>query len=66
MFDDVAIMGELPASLRHDIVLHRFEGSLQMVPFLKGIREDVCLKLCLQVGLSSSDHRLAIGGKVIK
>ena len=49
MFDENVIMNELPTSLRHTLVLHRFEKTIQMVPFLSGVREDVVVDLCQQI-----------------
>ena len=39
-------MNELPTSLRQKLVLHRFSDTIQMVPFLQGIRDDVTVELC--------------------
>eukprot|EP01052_Picozoa_sp_SAG31_P002277 SAG31_NODE_79_length_27235_cov_6.268868_6_plen_782_part_00 len=49
LFDDHEIMMELPTSLRHQIVLHRFESTIQLVPFLSGVRDDVVVELCLHM-----------------
>ena len=42
-------MDELPTSLRQKLVLHRFSDTIQMVPFLQGIRDDVTVELCQQM-----------------
>ena len=46
LYDDEAIMNELPTSLQHTIVLERFAGTIKLVPFFRGIRDDVCVGLC--------------------
>ena len=41
LYDDAAIMEELPSSIRHELLLHKYQRTIQMLPFLSGIRE-VC------------------------
>jgi hypothetical protein len=46
LYDDEAIMNELPTSLQDTIVLQRFADTIKLVPFFRGIRDDVCVGLC--------------------
>lgn len=48
MFDDHKIVDELPAKLRGDLVLHRFQNTIDNVPFFKGLREDTVVAICMQ------------------
>jgi hypothetical protein len=48
MFDDHLIVEELPVKLRSDLVLHRFQKTIDNVPFFKGLREDVVVAICME------------------
>ena len=47
MFDDHRIVEELPAKLRGDLVLHRFEKTIDNVPFFRNLREDTLVAVCM-------------------
>ena len=44
--DDNDFLEQLPASLHDEVILHRFEDTVQKIPFLVGVREDVVVALC--------------------
>jgi hypothetical protein len=48
MFDDHKIVEELPVKLRSDIVLHRFQKTIDHIPFFKSLREDTVVAICMQ------------------
>ena len=39
LYDEEAIMDELPASIRRALLLHRYSKTMQKLPFLSGITE---------------------------
>ena len=48
MFDDHRIVEELPATLRGDLVLHRFQKTIDNVPFFRNLREDTVVAICMK------------------
>ncbi len=48
MFDDHKIVDELPVKLRSDIVLHRFQRTIDHIPFFKNLRQDTVVAICMQ------------------
>ena len=38
LFDENALAEEIPTNLRNALVLHRFAATIDMVPFLQGVR----------------------------
>lgn len=53
MFDDHKIIDELPARIRTDLVLHRFAGIVENVPFFQGCRQDAVVEICQQLHIMS-------------
>ena len=48
MFADDDIMGELPARLRSEIVLLRYQKTVDRIPFFRGLTEDVVTLICVK------------------
>jgi hypothetical protein len=46
LFDDHDIFDELPAKIRQDLILHRFQAIIVKVPFFKGLRDDAVVEIC--------------------
>ena len=45
LFDDSNIYEVLPARLRADLILHRFKGIINMIPFFRDCREDAIIEI---------------------
>jgi hypothetical protein len=48
MFSEDDIVGELPPKLRAEIVLQRFQSTVDRIPFFIGLSEDVVTSICVQ------------------
>jgi hypothetical protein len=48
MFQDDDIMEELPVKLRSEIVLLRYQKTVDRVPFFRGLTEDIVTLICVQ------------------
>lgn len=48
MFDESSIVDELPAKLRAEIVLTRYQKIVDRIPFLQGLGEDVVVSICIR------------------
>ena len=41
-------MAELPTAIRQELLLHRYQSTIDMLPFLAGIRPDITVDICTQ------------------
>ena len=48
VYNDREIMQELPTSIRQELLLHRYASTIEMLPFLAGIRADIAVEVCQQ------------------
>ena len=48
VYDNNSIMEELPTSIRQELLLHRYQKTVDMLPFLAGIRPDITIEICTQ------------------
>ena len=45
MFDDDAILEAMPTRIRNDFILHRYNNTINMIPFFRGCREDAIIEI---------------------
>ena len=48
MFSEDDIIKDLPPKLKAEIVLHRFQPTVDRIPFFRGLSEDVITSICVQ------------------
>jgi hypothetical protein len=48
MFEEDDIVSELPPKLKAEIVLQRFQKTVDRIPFFRGLNEDVITSICVQ------------------
>jgi len=46
--DEEKMVDELPAKLRSEIVLQRYQRTVDRIPFFRNLTEDVVVSICVQ------------------